>query len=100
LPLGKEIFLLARRLVWSEYRLDAYPLDATPRTSGAAMTAFVRLKADQRLMCVAERIPAGPVGFLLKGYVEGVRYVTIVPERDTVPEPGAPMPRVRMVGDE
>lgn len=55
------------------------------------MTAFVRLKEDGRLMCVVDRIPAGPVGYLLKGYIEGIRHVAIVPERATTPAEGVPM---------
>ena len=62
------------------------------------MTAFVRLKNTGQLMCVVERIEAGPCR-MLKGYVEGVKPVTIRREDATVPEPGAPMPGLHLVGE-
>ena len=61
--------------------------------------AFVKLKNDGRLMCVVERIPAGPVGHLLKGWLQGRRYIAVIPERDTEPMPGAPMPGLHLVSE-
>ena len=60
------------------------------------MSAFYQL-TDGRLMAVTETIEAGPAK-LLKGYVEGVRHVTIRRADEAKPMPGAPMPRLRVVG--
>jgi hypothetical protein len=66
------------------------------------MAPFYRIKETGQLMCVTERVPAGPVGFMLKGFVQGVGPVTMRKESECEPMPGAPMPRLRVVsaGDE
>ena len=60
-------------------------------------TAFVRIKADGRLMAVTERIDAGPCR-MLKGWVEGGR-TTVVRAADCEPMPGAPMPGLHLVSE-
>ena len=61
------------------------------------MTAFYQL-TDGRLMCVTETIEAGPCK-LLRGYVEGVRQVTIRRADEAKPMPGAPIPGLHLVGE-
>jgi len=64
------------------------------------VTAFYRIKNTGQLMCVTEKIPAGPTGYLLKGFVQGVGPVTMRRENECEPMPGAPMPGLRVVQSE
>ena len=62
------------------------------------MTAFYQL-ADGRLMSLSRRINVGLRDWMLVGWAEGDPYPHYVMERDARPMPGAPMPRIRLVGE-